>query len=73
MEENGSSRGSDTSQARSLMAQLAIFFGCGAFALVEGYYWLVYVPRAWKNPGTNREIDDIRYVVRRCRGRSDEP
>ena len=55
------------------MAQLAIFFGCGAFALVEGYYWLVYVPRAWKNPGTNREIDDIRYVVRRCRGRSDEP
>jgi hypothetical protein len=42
----------------------------GALIVVESYYWFVYVPRAWKNPGTNREIDDIRHVTfwfrRRC-------
>ena len=33
--------------------------------LVEAYYWIVYVPRAWKNPGTNRDIDDLRDCHRR--------
>ena len=38
----------------------------GAYALVEVYYWFVYVPKAWRTPGMNREIDDIRFAVERC-------
>jgi hypothetical protein len=45
------------------------------FVLVELYYWFVYVPRAWRNPGTNREIDDIRFVWERvdCAGNPKRP
>lgn len=33
-----------------------------AFIIVETLYWFVYVPRAWRTPGMNREIDDIKFV-----------
>ncbi len=29
----------------------------------ELYYWIVYFPKAWRTPGMNREIDDMRLVT----------
>lgn len=44
-----------------------------AFLLVEIYYWFIYVPRAWKKPGTNRSIDDIKYAWDRVNFFTGEP
>lgn len=39
------------------------------FAIGQGYYWLIYVPRAWRN-GSNREINDIKAYADYLRSRS---
>jgi len=48
------------------MIKFALFAGV---IVLQVWYWGFYFPRAWKKPGTHREIDAIRAYVEFLRGR----
>ena len=55
------------------MSTIILYTLLAAVVLIEAWYWLWYFPRAWRNEGTNRQVDDLRYGLTTLYGRSDEP